>query len=90
MLATKYSADVANNFLTAIKELPNVYFTQVYFKWDIIKDADDNKFLDCYVASGAQYLVSNDSDFLILKAVLFPKVIVLRIDEFKTILEHIH
>jgi len=31
VLKDKYSVDVANSFLTALKELPNVYFTHVYF-----------------------------------------------------------
>ena len=29
VLNQKYSYSVANNFVTALKELPNVYFTQV-------------------------------------------------------------
>ena len=86
VLRTKYSDAVAGNFLIAIKELPNVHFTHVYFRWNLIKDQDDNKFVDCYVASGSQYLLSHDSDFSVLKTVPFPKINVLKIDEFKLIL----
>jgi len=35
---------------------------------------DDNKFVDCYIASGAHYLITHDSHFSILKSVAFPKV----------------
>jgi predicted nucleic acid-binding protein len=39
-----------------------------------LKDADDNKFVDCAVASNADYLVTHDRDFDVLKNVPFPKV----------------
>ncbi len=86
ILRKKYTEAVASNFLIALKELPNVNFTHVYFRWNLIQDQDDNKFVDCYVASGAQYLISHDSDFSVLKAVPFPKVNVLKIEEFQLIL----
>ena len=84
ILKSKYSEAVANNFLIALNELPNVYFAHVYFRWNLITgDQDDNKFVDCYVAAGALYLISHDSHFSILKSVSFPKVNLLTIDEFK-------
>jgi uncharacterized protein len=86
VLKLKYSEAVANNFLVALKELPNVYFAHVYFRWNLISDPDDNKFVDCCVASGAEYLISHDSDFSILKTVSFPKINVVKIDEFQLIL----
>ncbi|MCB9352648.1 MAG: PIN domain-containing protein [Lewinellaceae bacterium] len=36
----------------------------------MIKDADDNKFLDCAIAAGAEYLVTHDKDFNILKVTI--------------------
>jgi putative PIN family toxin of toxin-antitoxin system len=84
ILSRKYAPVVANNFLTALKELPNVHFTQVFFKWDLISDKDDNKFVDCFVAAGATYLVTHDSHFSILKSIPFPSINVVNIDEFKT------
>jgi putative PIN family toxin of toxin-antitoxin system len=53
ILTQKYSATVANNFIAALKQLPNVYYTQVYFHWNLLNDKDDNKFVDCYVAANA-------------------------------------
>jgi putative PIN family toxin of toxin-antitoxin system len=87
ILKAKYSELVATNFLTALKELPNVYFAHVYFRWNLISDPDDNKFVDCYVAAGAQYLLSHDSHFSILKKTPFPKVNIVKIQEFETVLK---
>ncbi len=86
VLKSKYSKTVASNFLIALHELPNVHFAHVYFRWNLINiDPDDNKFVDCYVAAGALYLVSHDSHFSILRQVSFPKVNLLTIDEFKSV-----
>lgn len=87
ILKTKYSELVASNFLVALKELPNVHYSKVYFRWHLVNDPDDNKFVDCYVASGAQYLVSHDAHFSILKSITFPKVNVVRIEEFEAVLK---
>ena len=86
ILERKYSATVANHFLKALRELPNVIFIQIYFQWNLLADADDNKFVDCYIASNAEYIVTNDSDYRILKTVGFPKVMTLTIEQFKKIL----
>ncbi len=86
VLKAKYSAAVANNFLLALKELPNVHFTQVYFKWNLISDPDDNKFVDCYIAAGAHYLLTHDSHFSVLNTVKFPVVSLVKLQEFESIL----
>jgi putative PIN family toxin of toxin-antitoxin system len=87
VLKVKYSENVASNFLLAIRELPNVFYSRVFFRWNLISDPDDNKFVDCYIASGAQYLTTHDSHFSILNSVAFPKVNVVSIEEFKASLE---
>ena len=48
---------------------------------------DDNKFVDCAIAANADYLVTNDRDFSVLKKVEFPKIILIKIDEFIKVLE---
>ena len=87
VLRTKYSETVATNFLTALKELPNVHFTHIYYRWSLIKDPDDNKFVDCCIASGAEYLISNDAHFSVLKTINFPKVNIVKIHEFEEALK---
>ena len=89
VLKSKYSQMVAANFLSALKELPNVNYTSVYFRWNLISDPDDNKFVDCYIASGATFLVTHDAHFSILKTVPFPKVNVIKIDEFQGIIKQL-
>lgn len=74
ILIQKYSRSVANNFIASLKELPNVRFTQVYFYWRLLYDEDDNKFVDCAIAAGVDYLITHDKDFNILKQADFPKV----------------
>ncbi len=60
----------------------------MYFRWNLIKDEDDNKFVDCYIAAGSSYLLSNDSHFSVLKKIHFPKVNIINIDEFKIALSN--
>jgi len=86
ILKTKYSPSVAGNLLIALKELPNVYFTQVYYRWQLLKDEDDNKFVDCYVAANAEYLLTHDTGFKTLLSVPFPTIRVISLDEFKNLL----
>ena len=74
VLTQKYSYTVANNFILALKELPNVHFTQIYFRWRLLRDEDDDKFVDCSLASNADYLITHDKGFNFLKQIDFPKI----------------
>ena len=53
--------------------------------WQLLQDADDNKFADCAIAANADYLITNDKDFNILKQINFPKISVVTIQEFKDV-----
>lgn len=48
----------------------------------ITVDEDDNKFVDCAIASNAKYIVTEDKHFSVLKNIDFPRVAVIGIDEF--------
>ena len=50
-------------------------------------DPDDNKFVDCAVAADAEYIVTNDSHFNILKHTDWPKITIIAIKEFYETLE---
>ena len=82
-----YSENVVTYFLTALKDLPSVYFVHVYYRQNLVSDPDDNKFVDCYVAAAAQNLVQDDSHFNMLKGLPFPEVNVVKIQEFESILK---
>lgn len=83
IIESKYSVSTANAFVALLKELPNVHFCTTYYNWRLIHiDEDDNKYVDCTIAGRANYLVSEDRHFNVLKTVEFPKVPLLTIDEF--------
>ena len=55
----------------------------------IESDPDDNKFADCAIAISADYLVTNDSHFNILKSIPFPSVNIIKAEDFITVLENL-
>ncbi len=74
-------------FLSVIELLPNSYI-QKYFFWKLIpQDMDDEKFVDCAIAAGSEYLITNDRHFSHLKNLPFPIVNVVNEDEFRLIFE---
>ncbi|MFW5636369.1 MAG: putative toxin-antitoxin system toxin component, PIN family [Thermodesulfobacteriota bacterium] len=88
ILEKKYSTSAAKLLLGTLDVLPNVHEITPNFYWNlIIQDPDDDKFVDCAISGNADHLVSEDSDFNILKSIDFPTVSVLNIQEFKEILK---
>jgi len=80
--------EVASNVIRSLLELPNVKLTSTYFNLNLISfDPDDNKFVDCAFAANADYIVTNDSDFNVLKTINFPTIKVVNIEKFKEILQ---
>ncbi len=76
--------------LDTIENAPNIAFINRYFAFDLIKiDPDDNKFVDCAIAANADFIVTNDRHFDVLKSIPFPIVKVINIDEFMAILNDI-
>ena len=58
-------------------------FQDVYIHFGLIDaDPDDNMFVDCAVAADAEYIVTNDAHFNVLKQIDWPKVSILTIGEF--------
>ena len=54
VIERKTNATIANNIAELLLSLPNVESTTVFFRWNLIRgDADDNKFVDCAIASNA-------------------------------------
>ena len=50
-------------------------------------DPDDNKFVDCAIAAGARFVVTNDRHFDILRQTPFPYVDVIALAEFAELLK---
>lgn len=83
----KATPSISHNLLELLTLLPNVHSQEIFYNWNLIlSDPDDNKFVDCYVAAGADYLVSNDRHFSVLKPDDFPPVQVVRMEAFMEIL----
>lgn len=73
VLERKNGEEVAENVLNLIVVLPFTEKKEVFFNFHLItKDEDDNKYVDCAVASNAVCLVSNDRHFQEVKKVAFP------------------
>ena len=83
ILAEKTTAEIAHNVVEAIARLDTTEFQNVYIHFGLIDaDPDDNKFVDCAVAADAEYIVTNDAHFNVLKQIDWPKVSILTIGEF--------
>jgi uncharacterized protein len=77
----------AQSFMQILENAPNLVRIYTWFRWNLITaDPDDNKFVDCAIACGATYLVSEDNHFQKLKKMSFLHFEVLKIAEFKEIM----
>lgn len=74
---------IAHYVVEAIARLSTTLFQTSYVHFRLIEqDQDDNKFVDCAIAANADYIVSNDAHFSVLKTIAWPRVIVLNIEEY--------
>jgi len=87
LLMRFYSNLLTYNILNFITN--SIYIQQVipHYKWNlIVADTDDNKFVDCALNAGADYIVTNDKHFNILNKIEFPSIKVIDIDTFLNII----
>lgn len=86
-LSEIFSPEVAELALNVLTINPNVLYISPKFKLQMIyPDMDDNKFVDCAFAGNAHYLVTNDRDYNTLKNIDFPKINLLKIEQFMAVL----
>jgi len=86
IISDRYSAAVAQNVIRTLLLLPNVIRVNVYYNWNLIQnDRDDDKFVDCAIASNADAIVTNDKHFNILENISFPSVKIMNVSEFKAL-----
>jgi len=87
LLTSFYSVEISESVINTITNASNFIPVVPYFKWDlIVADPEDNKFADCALNTGADYIVTNDKHFNILKVINFPHVKVVDIETFKKII----
>ena len=85
-LAARYDISFVESNLDFLLLLPNVKLVEPYFRWNLIKDdADDNKFVDCAIASNADYIITHDRHFRVLEQIDFPKVKTAKLEIFKAL-----
>ena len=83
ILEQQITPTVAENVVMLILNQVNVQLVDPHFRMGIITaDPDDNKFVDCAFAAGADYLVSEDSHFRVLHDTPFPQLNLVTLDEF--------
>lgn len=84
----RYSVRTAQQVHDVLTTAPNAYFQEAYYKWQLIEaDSDDNKFVDVAIAANADYLVTNDRHFDVLKPLEFPRVPIISFQDFLKILQ---
>lgn len=82
-----YSPNLATNVVELLPNLENAIWVTPFYRWNLISDADDNKFVDCALACQADYIVTHDKHFNALASIPFPKVNILNMLELKVLLE---
>ena len=87
LLARFYSVEISESVVNTITNAGNFVAVVPHFRWNLIAaDPEDNKFVDCALNAGADYIVTNDRHFNVLKEIDFPYVEVVGIEAFKQIL----
>ena len=84
ILGLHASPEVAHNVVEAIARHPKTLYRESYYHFHLLSDIDkdDDKFVDCAITAGADYIVTEDSHFNHLKQIPFPRLNVLTLDEF--------
>lgn len=79
---------IAENIVNAILRSPFCQRFDPQYRFGLIKKGpDDNKFVDCAIIANADYIVSDDRHFNVLKTIPFPHVHVVKLQEFVNSIE---
>lgn len=82
ILERKINADFSERAMELLMANPNTLAVTVHFRFQtIVADPDDDKFVDCAIAANAKFIVTEDSDYNILKDLKFPRVEVIKLDD---------
>ena len=83
-----WGADVTHNLLGTLLTSINIHLSTVFYNFNLVEgDADDNKFADIYLSSGADILVSNDAKLLTLNKQDYPPVVVMTLADFQKFIQ---
>lgn len=88
VLTQKINVEISKAVIKLILSLPNLKrIRPTYFLHLIEVDPDDNKFVDCAFCGEAELIVTNDTHFNVLREIQFPKIFIMKLQEFLKILQ---
>jgi putative PIN family toxin of toxin-antitoxin system len=88
ILSRLYGTARASLIIDELSSAPNVEQVTVYYRMRLIRyDPDDDKFSDCAFAANADYLITHDHHFNVLRPLFFPRINVIKLKDFKLILQ---
>lgn len=84
IIASHMSPQAAKLAIEMILRANNVRRIDAQYRFGLITvDKDDNKFVDCAIVGNAEFIVSDDKHFNVLKDIPFPHVKVKKLIEFQ-------
>jgi putative PIN family toxin of toxin-antitoxin system len=88
LISRRTRPEIAADVLKTLLSLPNHLHVEAYFHWNLItEDPTDNKFADVAFAGRAEYIITEDSHFNVLRDVSFPSISIKTIQEFAGLLK---
>jgi putative PIN family toxin of toxin-antitoxin system len=81
-----YTPNLAANVVDLLVTAKNSLWITPHYRWNLIPDQDDNKFVDCAISCGADYIITHDKHFNVLLEIPFPKVNALKMPELEAML----
>lgn len=83
IIASHTSTLAAKITIETILRANNVLRVDAQYRFGLItSDPDDNKFVDCAIVANADFIVTEDSHFNVLKSIPFPHVEIKRLHRF--------
>lgn len=83
VLQNLFPKELLEQFWLFLLTSENVIFVDPTFKFQLpFEDKDDQKFVDCAICGNADFLITNDRHYNILKNVKFPKVKIITAEDF--------
>ena len=89
IIAQKTTPQITENVVNYLLNSPFVEMVTPHYHFELITaDRDDNKFVDCAIAANATFIVSDDKHYLPLRQIEYPRLYVIRMMEFVSILKN--
>ncbi len=83
VIAYKVSPNFSFYLTTSFLKNRKFKKVEIFFYWHLINnDPDDNKFVDLAINGNADYLITDDKHFNVLKNITFPKLKIVSMSEF--------